>query len=285
MAEVTTDSMSKLLAIMARLRAPNGGCPWDLEQNFSTVAPYTIEEAYEVADAIERGDMADLCDELGDLLFQVVFHARMAEEAGSFDFEAVAAGICEKMVRRHPHVFEPVRGPRPESEAPASSPQIGRVIDATEQTHNWEAIKAAERAATAGPAVASELDGVAVGLPALQKAQKLQRRAARVGFDWESLSPVVEKLREELWELQQVIEAAESPQRVDEELGDLLFAAVNVARHAGVEPDGALRRANAKFEKRFRCMEQAARERGTTVADIGADGREALWEAAKASDR
>lgn len=241
--------ISPLAAIMARLRDPRLGCPWDVAQDFASIAPYTIEEAYEVADAIERTDMAALRDELGDLLLQVVFHSRMAQEAGHFTLADVITAISDKMLRRHPHVFG----------AGAHSP-------------GWEVLKAAERH-EAGAMGA--LDGVALSLPALMRAQKLQKRAARTGFDWSDTADVRAKLLEELAEL----EAATDPDALEDEAGDLLFAAVNLVRHLGVDAEAALRRANGKFERRFRDMEAMA---GETFADLPLDEKEALWQAAKA---
>lgn len=262
-----------LVAIMARLRAPEGGCPWDLAQDFSTIAPYTIEEAYEVADAIDRGDMAALRDELGDLLLQVVFHSRMAEEQGAFAFADVVGAICDKMVRRHPHVFGDAT-----------------VEDAQAQTASWEAIKRAERKA-AGDRDDSALAGVSRGMPEWQRAVKLQDRAARVGFDWPGPEPVLDKLAEELDEVRAefdaLAEAPDDPQvrgRLEEELGDLLFVAANLARHARVDVGCALRRANAKFERRFRAMEAMARDRGERMADLPLEAQERYWDAAKRQD-
>lgn len=239
--------MDRLLAIMARLRDPERGCPWDLDQSFATIAPYTIEEAYEVADAIERGDMDGLRDELGDLLLQVVFHAQMATDSGLFDFNAVADGISDKMERRHPHVFG----------------------DADSQ--DWEGIKAAERAEKAD---ISALGGVALGLPALLRAEKLQKRAARTGFDWPDPSGARAKVLEELAE---VDSAADATMR-EEEMGDLLFAVVNWARKLGIDPEAALRQANHKFERRFRFMEDTA---GAEFIDLSLDDKEELWVRAK----
>lgn len=238
-----------LVAIMARLRDPDRGCSWDVAQDFASIAPYTIEEAYEVADAIARGDMTDLRGELGDLLLQVVFHSRMAEEAGAFDLAAVINGICDKMVRRHPHVFG----------------------DGAE-TPGWESIKATERAEGGAKRA---LDGVAVALPALLRAQKLQKRAARTGFDWPDIAQVVAKVHEELDELDAATNEAERA----EEGGDLLFAVVNLLRHHGVDAEEALRAANAKFERRFAAMEDAS---GEAFAGLSLEEKEALWQAAKA---
>ena len=260
--------ISELIAIMARLRDPDGGCPWDLEQNFSTIVPYTIEEAYEVADAIERGDMHDLRDELGDLLLQVAFHARMAEEAGAFAFADVVVAICDKMVRRHPHVF-----------ADAS------FADVDAQTRAWEQLKANERAAK-GETDSSALAGIARGLPEWQRAVKLQSRAARTGFDWPDHRPVFAKLREELVELEAEFDVAERDrQHLQEELGDVLFVAANLARHAGIDPGMAMRGANAKFERRFRGMEVLAAQRGQDFAALGLEGQERLWDEVKQGER
>jgi ATP diphosphatase len=267
-----TRPIDRLLQLMARLRDPAAGCPWDLEQNFRTIAPHTIEEAYEVADAIEQDDMAALRDELGDLLFQVVFHARMAEERGAFDFEAVAEAITGKMVRRHPHVF---------GEA--------RVADAAGQTVKWEETKAAERAA-AGPAGA--LDGVTRGLPALTRALKLQKRAARVGFDWVETIDILDKIEEEIGELRAElrIAAAGCPpgpahDGVAGELGDLLFALVNLARRLEVDPEGALRQTNAKFERRFRRIEALLAADGRTPDQSSLEEMEEFWQQAKREER
>ncbi|MFM5886067.1 MAG: nucleoside triphosphate pyrophosphohydrolase [Novosphingobium sp.] len=251
--------LDRLLAIMARLRDPQRGCDWDLAQSFATIAPYTIEEAYEVADAIERGDMAALKDELGDLLLQVVFHARMAEEAGLFDFAAVAAAISVKMEARHPHIFA--------GTAPGD--------DAREE--RWERIKADERAAKGAT---SALDGVALALPALMRAEKLQKRAARQGFDWLDREGPADKLVEEIGELA----AAGTDEERIEEAGDLLFAAVNVARAYGVAAEDALRAANLKFERRFRAMEALASHQGTAFSALSLEQQEALWTDVKASE-
>jgi len=248
---VLTPPLEKLVEIMARLRDPETGCPWDVEQDFASIAPYTIEEAYEVADACQRNDMADLKDELGDLLLQVVFHSRMAEETGAFAIQDVIAAISDKMVRRHPHVF----GDDPRESGHAQ----------------WEIIKAAERGAREDK---SALAGVALGLPALMRAEKLQKRAARTGFDWPDPSGARAKIDEELIE----IERADNADAREDELGDLLFATVNWARHLGVDPEVALRRANAKFEARFRAMEAEA---GDAFAGLSLDDKEALWIRAK----
>ena len=239
---------------MARLRDPDTGCEWDRAQSFATIAPYTIEEAYEVADAIERGDHDDLRGELGDLLFQVVFHARMAEEAGHFAFEDVAQAIADKMEARHPHIF-------------------GTEDGVMEETR-WETIKEAERAA--GGAT-SALDGVALALPALMRSEKLQKRAARVGFDWDDLAGPLEKLQEELAEL----EEADTPHDREMEAGDVLFVIVNIIRRYGVDPEQALRRSNAKFEMRFREMERLSKIESEGFAGLDLAAKEAYWQKAK----
>ena len=262
-----------LLAIMARLRDPNGGCPWDCEQTFASIAPYTIEEAYEVANAIDRGDLADLKDELGDLLLQVVFHARMAEEAGAFAFADVVAAICDKLVRRHPHVFGE-----------------SRASDSDAVLRDWEAIKRAERAAR-GEADTSALAGISRGLPEWLRAVKLQQKAAKVGFDWPGPEPVIAKLHEEIEEVRAEFAAvAEDPadaaarDRLEEEIGDLLFVCANLARHAQVDVGAALRRANAKFERRFRAMEAlAAADGGLAGQPLAAQDR--YWDLAKAAEK
>ncbi|MGC1302130.1 MAG: nucleoside triphosphate pyrophosphohydrolase [Caulobacteraceae bacterium] len=261
----TTD-ISRLIAIMARLRAPEGGCPWDLEQTFATIAPYTVEEAYEVADAIERNDLNDLKDELGDLLLQVVFHARMAEEQGVFAFNDVVKAICDKMVRRHPHVF-----------GEASFATIAA------QSVAWEEIKAAERAAK-GPQRARVLDDVPAGLPGLMRAVKLTKRAARVGFDWPDIPTVLDKLQEEVAELQVEIDAGER-EKAREELGDLLFVCANLARKLDVDPEDALRTANAKFTRRFQFIEDALEARGVRPEHSNLAEMDELWDEAKRTER
>lgn len=265
----------RLLTIMARLRDPQGGCPWDLRQTFATIAPYTVEEAYEVADAIDRGDLDDLKDELGDLLFQVVFHARMAEEQGAFAFRDVVAAISDKMERRHPHVFAGMS-----------------IADSDALNAMWDAEKKKERLAKHGDAAdASALAGVARGLPEWQRAVKLQKKAATVGFDWPGPAPVIEKLKEELEEVRVEFDAlaaapgnAEVRDRLEDELGDLLFVAANLARHAKVDPGAALRRANHKFERRFRAMETMAAADCAQLSDLPLDAQDAYWNRVKAAE-
>jgi len=260
-------AIEALVALMARLRDPARGCPWDREQTFASIAPYTIEEAYEVADAIARGEREPLRDELGDLLFQVVFHARIAEELGWFDFASVAAAIHDKLVRRHPHVF------------------AGAATESGALAREWEAHKAAEReqaAARRGDAAHGTLDGVPLALPALMRAAKLGRRAARVGFDWPDARGSRAKVEEELGELDAAVAAgAGASAAVVDELGDLLFAVVNLSRHLGLDAEAALRGANAKFERRFRRMEQLAAQRQLTLARLSLEEWDALWREAK----
>lgn len=265
------DGITRLLEIMAKLRDPEGGCPWDLEQSFETIAPHTIEEAYEVADAIGRRDMAELKDELGDLLFQVVFYAQMTKEEGTFDFDAVAQGVSDKMVRRHPHVFGEMNV--------ETSSQMNRL---------WEDQKAEERQRKSDGQATSALDGIILALPALTRALKLQMRAARVGFDWSKAPPILDKVEEEIAELRAVLEdedASRQADRREDELGDLLFSVTNLARHLDVDPEGALRRANAKFERRFRRIEALLSEEGQTPSDASLDHMEDLWRQAKAEER
>ena len=263
-------AITALIALMARLRDPKSGCPWDQKQTFATVAPFTIEEAYEVADAIESGDPRKLRDELGDLLFQVVFHARMAEERGWFDFAQVASAIHEKLVRRHPHVFG------------------GQALSGEAELSNaWEEQKARERAAGGGAAGSvSALADVPRGLPALVRAAKLGKRAGRVGFDWESAAQVREKVLEELGEVDAASAggATNSP-AVVEEIGDLLFAVTNWSRHLKIDAEEALRAANSKFERRFRDMESLARERGLSLETLSPQQWENLWQESKALER
>ena len=278
--------IDRLVEVMARLRAPDGGCPWDLEQDFRTIAPYTIEEAYEVADAIERHDLTSLQDELGDLLFQVVYHARMAEERAAFDFDAVANHCADKMIRRHPHVFGPdvfgpdVFGPDAVDGAPTGS--------AEQQTERWEDAKARERRqqAEAEGRSAGALDGIAAGLPALARAVKLQKRAARVGFDWTEARDILDKIAEEAGELAAELDAPEPDQdRLEDELGDLLFALVNLGRRLTVDPEAALRRTNAKFERRFRQMEAWLAAENRRPDALPLRELEELWQRAKRAER
>jgi MazG family protein len=261
--------LARLLDIMARLRDPEHGCPWDLEQSFATIAPYTIEEAYEVAEAAERGEPEALKDELGDLLLQVVFHARMAEEARHFAFNDVARAIADKMIRRHPHVFA-------EAEVEGSAAQ----------TVAWEAQKAEERRAksAADGRPASALDGVGLGFPALTRDEKLQKRAARVGFDWPAAAAIFDKICEEIAELRVEIDQGGAAGRVADELGDLLFAVVNLARRLEIDPEQALRNANRKFERRFRRVEERLALAGNPVARATLDEMEAEWQRVKAEE-
>lgn len=262
-------NINDLLRIMARLRDREHGCPWDLEQDFASIAPYTIEEAYEVADAIDRGDLPALKDELGDLLLQVVFHARMAEEQGAFTFHDVVEAISDKLVRRHPHVFGDTA-----------------VDGAGEVTANWEAIKRAERQA-AGEQDDSALAGIARGLPEWQRAVKLQSRAARTGFDWPNPAPVLAKLHEEIDEVREEFAHGDVEARHDrlqEEIGDVLFVCANLARHARVDVGAALRGANHKFERRFRAMEALARDAGTSLDALSLTEQDALWDQVKARE-
>jgi ATP diphosphatase len=260
----TNSAISGLLAVMRRLRDPQSGCPWDREQDFRTIAPYTIEEAYEVAGAIDDEDWAALKDELGDLLFQVVFHAQMADERGLFGFDDVAEAITDKMLRRHPHVFADMKG----------------IDSAAAQTNAWEEHKARERA-TRRQGI---LDDVPAALPALLRAVKLQRRASRVGFDWDSAPKVVEKIAEEAGEIVQAHKDGASLAKVEDEVGDLLFAVANLARHMGVDPEAALRSTNAKFVRRFREIEAALAKEDRTPSDASLSEMEGLWQAAKAKE-
>jgi MazG family protein len=266
------EALMRLLAIMARLRDPERGCPWDQKQTFATIAPYTIEEAYEVAGAIERGDMDDLKDELGDLLLQAVYHARMAEEAGHFAFAAVAEAICDKMIRRHPHVFgDAVAGGHP---------------------GQWEAIKQAERQAKSekggGSGEAGLFDGIPEGFPSMIRSAKLQRRAARVGFDWPSVGPIFDKVEEELAELRAETggpPGLEAERRQFEEFGDLMFVMVNLGLRLGICPEAALRAANGKFVRRMEAVEAGARASGRELPEMTLDEMQALWDRAKAAER
>ncbi len=263
-----TAQLTRLLDIMAQLRDPETGCPWDVEQTFATIAPYTIEEAYEVADAISEGDMAGLREELGDLLLQVVFHARMAEEDGQFDFDAVAGAIADKMVRRHPHVFGDTT-----------------FDDEAAQKTNWEAHKSAERATKAEQSGRrpSVLDGVPSALPALLRCEKLGKRAARVGFEWPDVGGALDKLDEELGELKAEIDHGDAA-RLTDEIGDVLFSVVNVARHLRIDPEAALRHANTKFERRFHAVENSYAADGKDIADASLENMEERWQSAKTGE-
>jgi len=252
-----------LLAIMARLRDPKSGCPWDVEQTFATIAPYTVEEAYEVADAIERKDMAQLKDELGDLLFQVVFHARMAEEVGAFSFQDVVQAITDKMIRRHPHVFGDAD-----------------VKTADAQTVAWEEHKRKERLEKGG----GVMDDVPVTFPALTRAYKLQKRAASIGFDWAEREGIIDKLHEEIGELDEALAAGAPRAKLQDELGDILFVVANLARFHGVQPEEALRGTNTKFIRRFAYIEQHARNSGRTLTDLSLEEMEQLWQEAKQTE-
>ncbi|MDH5748705.1 MAG: nucleoside triphosphate pyrophosphohydrolase [Rhodospirillales bacterium] len=273
-----TSNINRLIELMAQLRDPIGGCPWDVEQTFASIVPHTIEEAYEVADAIEQDDMPALEDELGDLLLQVVFHAQMAREAGLFDFDSVAGAICDKLIRRHPHVFGDAN-----------------VADAEAQTRAWEDHKAAERAheqkikqnngGESGDRIASALDGVTTGLPALTRALKLQKRAARVGFDWPDASGPLAKIGEETVELEHEILSGGRSERLREEVGDILFTCVNLARKLGLDPETALRRGNRKFESRFHHLESALAREGLTPKEVSLDRLESLWQQAKGREK
>jgi ATP diphosphatase len=266
----SSPDISRLLDIMAQLRTPGTGCPWDLEQNFATIAPYTIEEAYEVVDAIARGDLDDLCDELGDLLLQVVFHARMAEEQNAFAFGDVVDAICRKMVRRHPHVFADKDGRLTPSDVKGA----------------WDRIKAEEKAERAArrpleeAAEKSLLSGVKAGQPALTRAMELQRKAASVGFDWNDPRAVLHKIREEADEIEAALDRGDAGELADE-TGDLLFALVNLARHTGIDPELALRGTNAKFERRFGYIEHTLAGRGRSLESASLAEMDALWNEAK----
>ncbi len=260
------ENIARLLKVMATLRDPEKGCAWDIEQTFATIAPYTVEEAYEVADAIQRDDMDDLRDELGDLLLQVVFHSQMAKDAGIFDFEAVAGGICEKMIRRHPHVFSDLQ-----------------FDSMAQQKAHWEMLKAEEREKKGSASDSSALDGVAITLPAMVRAEKLQKRAARVGFDWPDSNGVFDKLAEEVQELREAITAGDQG-AMQEELGDLLFTVVNLSRHLDMSPDAALQHSTAKFERRFRHVENSLADDGRKVENTDSDSLEQYWQQAKKSE-
>ena len=271
MSEDARYEVADLLRIMERLRDPDTGCPWDLRQDFESIVPSTLEECYELAAAVEAADYPHVADELGDVLFQVVFYAQLGRERGYFDFAGIVSGLAEKLLRRHPHVF--------------ASGEIEGVVDATTDAasvkRQWEAIKAEERA---DRAQLGALDDVPVVLPALPRAQKIQKRAARVGFDWRQLEPVLAKLDEELAELRTAI-AEEDPRDIEEELGDLLFTAVNLSRHLKIDAESALRRATGKFEARFRRMEDAVGARGEDLSDLDDAALEKCWEVAKLAER
>ncbi len=258
--------ITEMLAIMRSLRDPQTGCPWDIQQNFHSIAPYTIEEAYEVADAIERNDFRELAQELGDLLFQVVFHAQMAQEQGLFGFEDVVDAICDKLIRRHPHVFGDAA-----------------IASAEEQTKAWEDHKARERQLS--DKYRSAMDGIARTLPGLTRAAKLQKRAAKAGFDWDKIMPIFDKLAEEAGELKAELAKNAPCERIEDELGDMLFTVVNIARHAQIDPELAIRRANAKFETRFRKMEEAASLAGQTLSTLSMDSLENYWQQAKRDEK
>ncbi|HIL93445.1 MAG TPA: nucleoside triphosphate pyrophosphohydrolase [Cycloclasticus sp.] len=257
----SNNKLHELLAIMAQLRDPKSGCPWDLEQDFASIAPYTIEEAYEVAEAIQQGDMKGLKDELGDLLFQVAFHARMAEEQQYFNFDDVVSAICDKLTRRHPHVFD------------------GLDVDKAELAAQWEAHKRQEKGVEPS---ASILDAVSVHQPAVNQAYKLQKKAASVGFDWGSVNPVFEKLDEEIAELKDEVGVVDNAQRIEEEMGDVLFSCINLARHLNVNPEWSLRQANKRFATRFAYIECVLRDSQRDIETCSAQTLEALWAEAKA---
>lgn len=259
--------IEELLSVMRRLRDPDEGCAWDVKQTFATIAPYTIEEAYEVADAIERDNIHDLKDELGDLLLQVVFHAQMADEQNAFNFEDVASGIVAKLIRRHPHVFGDAKN--------ASADEVKAI---------WESIKETERAEKGQVEDQSALGGVTLGLPALVRADKLQGRAARVGFDWPDVTPVWDKLSEEIAETREAV-AEKNNDAIEDEMGDLLFTVVNLSRHLKVDPEQALRRANAKFDSRFRRVEALAGNRNAELQSLSLEELDALWDEAKRHDQ
>ncbi len=266
-------SFERLVEIMARLRDSETGCPWDIEQDFESIAPYTLEEAYEVVDAINRNDMSALCDELGDLLLQVVFHSQMAKESESFDINDVADSICEKMIRRHPHVFA-----------------REKYASVEEQTEAWEKIKENERnnkEVKKFPNASTEssaLSGVAIALPSLARAEKLAKRAARVGFDWPNAELIFDKIQEEITEVQSAIDGNEKDE-IEDEIGDLLFAVANLARKLSIDPETALRKANLKFERRFRSMEKSAAEQGREFSELDLNAKENLWKKIKSEEQ
>ncbi|MEG8202469.1 nucleoside triphosphate pyrophosphohydrolase [Pseudomonas sp. 5FOS] len=268
-------TLEDLLHLMARLRDPQYGCPWDLKQNYASIVPHTIEEAYEVADTIERGDFEHLQGELGDLLFQVVYYSQLAREEGRFEFDGVVDSITRKLIRRHPHVF-----PTGELYAPVDTPSLSEA----QVKSRWEEIKAEERAEKSQPEQLSLLDDVPAALPALSRAAKLQKRAATVGFDWPAALPVLDKIREELDEVLQAMADGDAD-ALEDEIGDLLFATVNLARHLKHDPEHALRRANRKFERRFRFIEQALRDSGRPIEDCNLDELDALWGEAKRQEK
>ncbi|MCE5988965.1 nucleoside triphosphate pyrophosphohydrolase [Pseudomonas sp. LM20] len=268
-------TLEDLLHLMARLRDPQYGCPWDLKQNYASIVPHTIEEAYEVADTIERGDFEHLQGELGDLLFQVVYYSQLAREEGRFEFDGVVDSITRKLIRRHPHVF-----PTGELYAPVDTPSLSEA----QVKSRWEEIKAEERAEKSQPEQLSLLDDVPAALPALSRAAKLQKRAATVGFDWPAALPVLDKVREELDEVLQAMANGDAD-ALEDEIGDLLFATVNLARHLKHDPEHALRRANRKFERRFRFIEQALRDSGRPIEDCNLDELDALWGEAKRQEK
>ncbi|WP_409263134.1 nucleoside triphosphate pyrophosphohydrolase [Pseudomonas putida] len=270
-----TYTLDDLLHLMARLRDPQYGCPWDLKQNYASIVPHTIEEAYEVADTIERGDFEHLQGELGDLLFQVVYYSQLAREEGRFEFDGVVDSITRKLIRRHPHVF-----PTGELYAPVDTPSLSEA----QVKSRWEEIKAEERAEKSQPEQLSLLDDVPATLPALSRAAKLQKRAATVGFDWPAALPVLDKVREEVDEVLQAMADGDAD-ALEDEVGDLLFAAVNLARHLKQDPEHALRRANRKFERRFRFIEQALRDSGRPIEDCDLDELDALWGEAKRQEK
>ena len=270
-----TYTLDDLLALMARLRHPQHGCPWDLKQDYASIVKHTLEEAYEVADTIERGDFAHLQGELGDLLFQVVYYSQLAREEGRFAFAEVVDGITRKLIRRHPHVF-----PTGDLHAPLDTPRLSE----DQVKARWEAIKAEERAEQGAPEQLSLLDDVPAALPALSRATKLQKRAAQVGFDWPDALPVLDKVREELDEVLQAMAEGDAD-AIEDELGDLLFATANLARHLKQDPENALRRANRKFERRFRFIEQALRDSASPFEDCTLDELDALWGEAKRQEK
>jgi ATP diphosphatase len=272
-----SNDITRLLEIMAALRTPGTGCPWDLEQDFASIAPYTIEEAYEVADAIERGDLADLRDELGDLLLQVVFHAQIAEEQGAFAFPDVVEAITRKLIRRHPHVFGTIKDLSPE--------EVKRLWDSIKAEEKAERRAARERMGLPREAhEAGFLGGIPTALPALTRAQKLTAKAAKVGFDWPEFMQVIDKIHEELEEVKDASSSGDRD-KIEEEIGDLLFSVTNLARHFDIDPERALRRTNAKFERRFKAIEEALKKQDRGLDDASLNEMEELWVAAKMAER